>query len=142
MKTKIKKIEKKEIDFQNEEIYKDVLDYIKHVYELIKYYQNDDTYDSAYNLNILRNIKMQNLVSQFENATKAILLNIVQGLKIFKRSEKAKYFNKARFHTVECTVLLDILKTSLQDKSLDYSKLEEKNTLLTGKIDNLIRLWG
>ena len=117
---------KKEFDFQNENLYQDILIYIKLVYKITKKFPKDEVYG---------------LVSQFRRASTSVLLNVVEGWGRYNKGEKTQFYRVSRASLLECIAIIDISKGEEYITKEEYNELIDNCSNLSRRLNGLIKAW-
>lgn len=113
-----------EFNFQKEELYRDILNFVNLVYEYSKKYSKEEIYG---------------LVSQFRRASSSILLNITEGWGRYNNREKVQFYKIARSSLMECVAIMDISKVQGYLSEERYSELIKLSSEYSKRINGLIK---
>ena len=118
------KNKEKEFEFQNTEMYQQMMDYVSNVYEMTKKFPQSEIYG---------------LTSQIRRASVSIVLNFAEGWGRYNKKEKAQFYKIARASILECVAATDIALRQNYIETTHYQKMVSESNEISKKLNALIK---
>lgn len=119
-----KEMKKKEFEFQNTEMYQQMIDYVSNVYKITKKFPRSEIYG---------------LTSQIRRAGVSIVLNFAEGWGRYNKKEKAQFYKIARASILECVAAVDIALRQNYIEIANYQKMLTESNEISKKLNALIK---
>ena len=119
-----KEMKKKEFEFQNTEMYQQMIDYVSNVYTITKKFPRSEIYG---------------LTSQIRRAGVSIVLNFAEGWGRYNKKEKAQFYKIARASILECVAAVDIALRQNYIEIANYQKMLTGSNEISKKLNALIK---
>jgi len=117
-----KEMKKKEFEFQNTEMYQQMIDYVSNVYTITKKFPRSEIYG---------------LTSQIRRAGVSIVLNFAEGR--YNKKEKAQFYKIARASILECVAAVDTALRQNYIEIANYQKMLTESNEISKKLNALIK---
>jgi len=119
-----KEMKKKEFEFQNTEMYQQMIDYVSNVYTITKKFPRSEIYG---------------LTSQIRRAGVSIVLNFAEGWGRYNKKEKAQFYKIARASILECVAAVDTALRQNYIEIANYQKMLTESNEISKKLNALIK---
>lgn len=119
-----KEMKKKEFEFQNTEMYQQMIDYVSNVYKITKKFPRSEIYG---------------LTSQIRRAGVSIVLNFAEGWGRYNKKEKAQFYKIARASILECVAAVDTALRQNYIEIANYQKMLTESNEISKKLNALIK---
>lgn len=116
-----------EFEFQNTELYQQIMDYIDNIYKLTRRFPKTEIYG---------------LTNQIRRASVSIALNFAEGWGRYNKKEKSQFYKVARASIFECVAAIDISKRQSFIEISDYQRILKESNTLSKKLNALIKTMG
>ncbi|MFH1562821.1 MAG: four helix bundle protein [Nitrospirota bacterium] len=113
-----------EFEFQNTELYQQIMEYINKIYETTKRFPK---------------IEIYGLTNQIRRASVSIALNFAEGWGRYNKKEKSQFYKVARASIFECVAAIDISKRQNFIEREIYIEILNESNKLSKKFNGLIK---
>ncbi len=117
----------KEFEFQNTEMYHQMMDYVSNVYKITKKFPQSEIYG---------------LTNQIRRASVSVALNFAEGWGRYNKKEKAQFYKISRASILECVAAIDIALRQNYIEKTNYQKMLDESNEISKKLNALIKRMG